>query len=236
VQTGSPRLAASQPRSTGARLVGRRPSKVLSFRASPTSSTLEQLVGVEEVAGATGSTVAMRFGYAHVDSYGTVTPAGSAPYLDCVAAPDNPATTAASQLPWLAVAEDKARSWRRLIGRVRRPPDRTGRPQGVGPPERVYLRTGGHQSMVPGGGAAAPPRVPPTTGGAALGAHPPGVLRQGGTDVAVAPLGKWGHQRLLHLGKARRGRLRQPAEAAGARPPTSACWCYDHSRGCRSAR
>src|SRR3546814_6184187 len=49
------------------------------------SSTLEEphlLVGVvEEVADATGSSVAKRFGYAYVDSYGTVTPAGPAPYL-----------------------------------------------------------------------------------------------------------------------------------------------------------
>ena len=55
------------------------------------SSTLEEthlLVGViEEVADATGESVARRFGYAYVDSFGTVTPAGPAPYLDCVAAP-----------------------------------------------------------------------------------------------------------------------------------------------------
>ncbi|MCV7377656.1 helicase [Mycobacterium alsense] len=79
------------------------------------SSTLEEpqlLVGViEEVADATGATVSRRFGYAYVDSFGTVTPAGPAPYLDCVAAPDVPAVTTARGLPWLADAEDKATSW-----------------------------------------------------------------------------------------------------------------------------
>ena len=79
------------------------------------SSTLEEphlLVGViEEVADATGESVARRFGYAYVDSFGTVTPAGPAPYLDCVAAPEGPATEAARELPWLADAEDRATSW-----------------------------------------------------------------------------------------------------------------------------
>lgn len=79
------------------------------------SATLEEphlLVGVvEEVADATGAGVSRRFGYAYVDSLGTVTPAGPAPYLDCVAAPDTPAVTAARQLPWLADAEDRANSW-----------------------------------------------------------------------------------------------------------------------------
>lgn len=79
------------------------------------SSTLEEphlLVGViEEVADATGASVARRFGYAYVDRFGTVTPAGPAPYLDCVAAPDTPAATAARQLTWLPDAEDKAKSW-----------------------------------------------------------------------------------------------------------------------------
>ncbi|MDR7161767.1 helicase-related protein [Arthrobacter sp. BE255] len=79
------------------------------------SSTLEEphlLVGViEEVADATGASVARRFGYAYVDSFGTVTPAGPAPYLDCVAAPDTPGATAARQLTWLPDAEDKAKSW-----------------------------------------------------------------------------------------------------------------------------
>lgn len=79
------------------------------------SSTLEEphlLVGViQEIADATGTSVARRFGYAYVDSFGNVTPAGPAPYLDCVAAPDTPATTAARQLPWLPDAENKATSW-----------------------------------------------------------------------------------------------------------------------------
>ncbi len=79
------------------------------------SSTLEEpqlLVGVvEEVADATGESVARRFGYAYVDSFGTVSPAGPAPYLDCVAAPAGPATYAARRLAWLGEAEDKATSW-----------------------------------------------------------------------------------------------------------------------------
>ncbi|MGV7375131.1 helicase-related protein [Mycobacterium kansasii] len=79
------------------------------------SSTLEEphlLVGVvEEVADASGTTVSRRFGYAYVDSFGTVTAAGPAPYLDCVGAPDVPAVAAARQLPWLTDAEDRAISW-----------------------------------------------------------------------------------------------------------------------------
>lgn len=79
------------------------------------SSTLEEpqlLVGVvEEVADATGGSVARRFGYAYVDHFGTVTPAGPAPYLDCVAAPAGPIVEAARGLPWLGDAEDKAMSW-----------------------------------------------------------------------------------------------------------------------------
>ena len=70
------------------------------------------LVGVvEEVGDATGASVARRFSYAYVDCFGTVSPAGPAPYLDCVAAPEGPATETAQQLPWLAEAEDKATSW-----------------------------------------------------------------------------------------------------------------------------
>jgi superfamily II DNA or RNA helicase len=79
---------------------------------SSTSDEPHLLVGVvEEVADATGATVSRRFGYAYVDAFGTVTPAGPAPYLDCVAAPDVPAVATARQLPWLAEAEDKATSW-----------------------------------------------------------------------------------------------------------------------------
>ncbi len=79
------------------------------------SATLEDphlLVGVvEEIADATGAAVSRRFGYAYVDSLGTVTPAGPAPYLDCVAAPDTPAVAAARRSPWLTEAEDRATSW-----------------------------------------------------------------------------------------------------------------------------
>ena len=79
------------------------------------SSTLEEpqlLVGVvEEIADATSATVAKRFGYAYVDSFGTVTPAGPAPYLDCVAAPEGGSTDNARRLAWLADAEDRAVSW-----------------------------------------------------------------------------------------------------------------------------
>ncbi|MGB8384092.1 MAG: helicase-related protein, partial [Dermatophilaceae bacterium] len=70
------------------------------------------LVGVEqEVVDAIGAIVARRFGYAYVDEVGTVTPAGPAPYLDCVATPEGPVTEAARALPWLADAEAKATSW-----------------------------------------------------------------------------------------------------------------------------
>jgi ERCC4-related helicase len=70
------------------------------------------LVGViEEVADATGTSVARRFGYAYVDSFGTVKPAGPAPYLDAVAAPAVEAVEQARELPWLAEAEDRATSW-----------------------------------------------------------------------------------------------------------------------------
>ena len=79
------------------------------------SSTLEEphlLVGVvEEIADASGASVSRRFGYAFVDSHGTVTSTGPAPYLDCVAAPAGPVTDAARKLPWLGDAEDRATSW-----------------------------------------------------------------------------------------------------------------------------
>lgn len=79
------------------------------------SATLEEphlLVGVvEEIADATGESVARRFAYAYVDSLGTVHPAGPAPYLDCAAAPNGAATELACGLSWLADAEDKATSW-----------------------------------------------------------------------------------------------------------------------------
>jgi SNF2 family DNA or RNA helicase len=79
------------------------------------SATLEEphlLVGViEEVADATGAAVGRRFGYAYVDSLGTVSPAGPAPYLDCVAAPETLAVAAARAVTWLGDAEDRATSW-----------------------------------------------------------------------------------------------------------------------------
>jgi len=79
------------------------------------SSTIEEphlLVGViEEVADATGESVARRFGYAMVDPMGTVSPGGPAPYLDCVAAPTNAVVAGALRLPWLVDAEDRAVSW-----------------------------------------------------------------------------------------------------------------------------
>ncbi|WP_028926256.1 helicase-related protein [Pseudonocardia acaciae] len=79
---------------------------------SPTLDEPQVLVGViEEVVDATAASVSRRFGYALVDGVGTVTPAGPAPYLDCVAAPETPAVAAARALPWLADAEDKAMSW-----------------------------------------------------------------------------------------------------------------------------
>ena len=90
-------------------------SGVLNSGTVLVSSTLEKphlLVGViEKVADATGESVARRFSYAYVDSFGTVTTAGPAPYLDCVAAPESPATQTARKLPWLTDAEDRATSW-----------------------------------------------------------------------------------------------------------------------------
>ncbi|BBH17198.1 RNA helicase [Nocardioides baekrokdamisoli] len=79
---------------------------------SPTIDEPQLLVGVvEEVADAAGDSVSRRFGYAYVDHLGTVTPAGPAPYLDCVAAPAGPAVDAARALSWLPDAEDRAMSW-----------------------------------------------------------------------------------------------------------------------------
>ena len=55
---------------------------------SPTVQEPRLLVGViEEIADATETSVARRFGYAYIDEHGTVEAAGPAPYLDCVAAP-----------------------------------------------------------------------------------------------------------------------------------------------------
>ncbi|OFE15979.1 helicase [Humibacillus sp. DSM 29435] len=79
------------------------------------SSTVEAptlLVGVvEEIVDATGAFVARRFGYAFVDEKGEVTPAGPAPYLDCVAAPPTAATDQARALEWVVGAEARATTW-----------------------------------------------------------------------------------------------------------------------------
>jgi hypothetical protein len=79
------------------------------------SATLQEphlLVGVvEEVADATGVSVARRFAYAYVDCRGTVRPAGPAPYLDCAEVPNRAAVDIVRGLPWLADAEAKATSW-----------------------------------------------------------------------------------------------------------------------------
>jgi hypothetical protein len=70
------------------------------------------LVGVvEQVVDATGASVAKRFGYAFVAPDGTASPAGPAPYLDCVAAPDTEYTRATRNADWLADAEQRATSW-----------------------------------------------------------------------------------------------------------------------------
>jgi superfamily II DNA or RNA helicase len=70
------------------------------------------LVGVvEQVVDATGASVAKRFGYAFVSPDGTASPAGPAPYLDCVAAPDTDYTRAARTAGWIADAERKATTW-----------------------------------------------------------------------------------------------------------------------------
>ncbi len=70
------------------------------------------LVGVvEEVVDGTDESVSRRFSYAYVDEQATVTDAGPAPYLDCVAAPDNVMTRASRDLAWLAGSEERAVSW-----------------------------------------------------------------------------------------------------------------------------
>jgi len=79
------------------------------------SATVEAprlLVGViEEIADATDTAVARRFGYAFIDEHGVVEAAGPAPYLDCVAAPLTNEVTATRALSWLAQAEERAASW-----------------------------------------------------------------------------------------------------------------------------
>ncbi|MEV8511498.1 helicase-related protein [Dactylosporangium sp. NPDC051484] len=82
---------------------------------SPQIEEPNVLVGVvEEVVDGTGESIARRFGYAYVDPTGRVSPAGPAPYLDCVAAPRTPAVAGATKLSWLGEAESRARTW--IIG------------------------------------------------------------------------------------------------------------------------
>ena len=70
------------------------------------------LVGVvNEIVDGTGAKVGRRFGYAYVHEDGSVSPAGPAPYLDCVAAPEGEATIRARALTWLPDAERLAVSW-----------------------------------------------------------------------------------------------------------------------------
>ena len=79
---------------------------------SPAVEEPRLLVGViNEIADATETAVARRFGYAYIDQHGVVEAAGPAPYLDCVAAPLTNEVIAARALPWLAAAEEQAASW-----------------------------------------------------------------------------------------------------------------------------
>lgn len=79
---------------------------------SPDVDAPHLLVGViYEVVDGTGASVGRRFGYAFVDESGTVAPAGPAPYLDCVAAPDSAAQRVPATMTWLADAEARAMTW-----------------------------------------------------------------------------------------------------------------------------
>ena len=79
------------------------------------SATIDEphlLIGVRnEVIDGAGEVVARRFGYAVASAQGEVTPAGPAPYLDCVAVPEGPLADRARALPWLGVAERVATDW-----------------------------------------------------------------------------------------------------------------------------
>ena len=79
------------------------------------SATIDEphlLIGVRnEVIDGTGEVVAKRFGYAVASSQGDVTPAGPAPYLDCVALPEGRLADRARALPWLGTAERAATDW-----------------------------------------------------------------------------------------------------------------------------
>ncbi len=69
------------------------------------------LVGVEEeVVDGTGESIAKRFGYAFLLRSGEIQPAGPAPYLDCVAAP-NGASYAHAHSEWLTGGEQKISNW-----------------------------------------------------------------------------------------------------------------------------
>jgi len=92
--------------------VVRRYGSVLDSGTILVSAELEQpqlLVGViEEVTDATDEVISRRFRYVYVDENGQTTPAGPAPYLDCVAAPED---YQLGDLPWLDDAENKVKSW-----------------------------------------------------------------------------------------------------------------------------
>ena len=67
---------------------------------------------IEEVADATGASVARRFGYAYVDGDGNVEPGRARALPRLRRRPARPpAVDGARDLPWLAEAEDQATSW-----------------------------------------------------------------------------------------------------------------------------
>ena len=79
---------------------------------SPKVDEPRLLIGVlQTIADATEETVAERFRYVFVGADGTVEDAGPAPYLDCVAAPDEFVGAAGERLAWIGDAESNATSW-----------------------------------------------------------------------------------------------------------------------------
>lgn len=79
---------------------------------SPNVEEPKLLVGVlQVVADATEENVAQRFRYVFVGADGSVEDAGPAPYLDCVAAPDEFVSVVAGKLSWIEPAETNATSW-----------------------------------------------------------------------------------------------------------------------------
>lgn len=79
---------------------------------SPNVEEPKLLVGVlQAVADATEETVAERFSYVFVGAAGEIEDAGPAPYLNCVAAPEEFVGTAAERLAWIGDAESSATSW-----------------------------------------------------------------------------------------------------------------------------